>query len=131
MCSLLTAEEAESLLEEPVSEPEGDSTTPIFDVCSWTAEAVDSFAIIVLQILTDEFPGGAEDFYDNTITGLGGEDFEEISGLGDEAVYYAGLLQVREGDELFAVSVNLEGGDEESNKAKTEEAAEIVLGNLD
>ncbi|HEX5939665.1 MAG TPA: hypothetical protein VFZ12_04850 [Dehalococcoidia bacterium] len=131
VCSLLTIEEAESLLEEAVSDPEGGSTTPIFDVCSWAAEAVDSFSIIVLQVLTDDFPGGAEDFYNSTIEGLQNEEFEEISGLGDEAVYYAGLLQVREGDNLIALSVTIDGSDEETNKAKTEEAAEIVLDRLD
>jgi hypothetical protein len=130
-CSLLTTEEAEALLEEPVNDPEGDSTTPLFDVCSWTAEAVDSFSIIVLQVLTDEFPAGAEAFYDSTIEGLEGQEFEEISGLGDEAVYYAGLLQVREGDNLIALSVTLQDADEETNKAKTEEAAGIVLDRLD
>lgn len=130
-CSLLTTEEAEALLEEPVSDPVGDSTTPIFDVCSWAAEATDSFSIIVLQVLTDEFPGGAEQFYDSTIEGLQSEEYEEISGVGDEAVYYAGLLQVREGDNLLALSVTVQDADEETNKAKSEEAAAIVLDRLD
>ena len=40
VCSLLTTEEAEALLEEPVSEPTDEGTpTPIFGVCSWAASA--------------------------------------------------------------------------------------------
>lgn len=134
VCSLLTTEEAEALLEEPVSEPTDEGTpTPIFGVCSWAASSETSFAIIVLQVLTDEFPGGAEEFYDTTIEGLDqtNEDYEEISGLGDEAVFYAGLVQAREGDDLIAVSVTLDGGTPEGDRAKSEEAAAIVLDRLD
>jgi hypothetical protein len=131
-CSLLTVEEAEGILGETVSGAEPSQPSPLFAVCSWPAESTESFAIIVLQVL-DEFPGGAEAFHDTTLEGLeqSGEEGEEISGLGDEAVYYAGLLQVREGDELFAISVTLADGDDASNRAATEEAAQLVLDNLD
>jgi hypothetical protein len=131
-CSLLTVDEASALLGEEAGEPEAGSQTPPFAVCSWAAEAQDSFSIIVMQILTD-FPGGAEAFYDNVIEGLdqANEDYEEVSGLGDEAVYYAGLLQVRDGDDLIAASVTIEGADEATNRDKSEEAAELALEKLD
>jgi hypothetical protein len=130
-CTLLTTEEVNELLGEAVDEPAPAQELGLFLNCSWFASAEGSFANVILQLLND-FPGGAQGYYDSVVNGLetGGDEFEEVSGLGDQAVYFAGLMLVREGDNAFTVSVNVTDGDAATSRARAEDAARLILERL-
>jgi hypothetical protein len=120
-CELITKDEVEATLGGPSEEPDP-SYIGEFSDCSW--EGLDfsySVSISVLQSGRE----AAELLY-----GLGAEDYEEVDGLGEEAQWSDGFLDVLEGDYNISMTIFIFSSDIDDTQ-KLEQAKALAAKALD
>lgn len=112
-CDLVTADEAEEVLGEPVTDGERGATPP-YESCTYNVESV-AVKFVLVQVRTDvsldEFRSSIEDASDFL-----DEEPEMVDGVGDAAYVLAGLLYAHDGDTEIVMSVVLGVGDENSDE---------------
>jgi hypothetical protein len=122
-CELVTADEAEEVLGEPVTDGEHGSTAP-YESCTYNVESV-AVKFVLVQVRTgislDDFRSSIEDaaeFLD--------ENPETVDGVGDAAYVLAGLLYSHDGDVEVVMSVVL-GVGEQDEDAVLESEKELAI----
>ena len=125
LCSLVTKEEAEAVLGEPVDEPETGAAT-----CVYIASAIDSLGSVAVGHF--EYPGeelAASSFDSSKETG---GEIEPVSGIGDDAYWQAGIdgLSVLVGKHYLLISVTLKSQDDAAALEASKELAQQVIDRL-
>lgn len=131
-CELVTAEDAEEILGEPVQQGEGGTPGLEVATCIWEVQRETSSKLLLFQVFEGEQFYGEDAFKD-------GEGFERVDGVGDRAFFYdlAGpALQVLDGDTMVTISVTIfDFGDEQpldeaAVKQQMTDLAKTVLSRL-
>lgn len=127
-CELVTAEDAEAILGEPVTEDDEATTTGLeVATCVWGVDQETSFKLLQFSLWEGAQFYGGDAFGDD-------ESFEPVEGVGDEAFFLESFglqFQARDGDLVVIIDVSGfnvdEGLDEDATKQKVIDLAKRVL----
>ncbi len=121
VCDLLTTDEAERTLGDPVDDPAPDNSDPYFS-CTWETENFDDVTIEIFAESEQE----RESYYSATF------EPEEISGMGNKAQYTDLIgLEVMTDNYVVTVTIFDFDLDEDEKRDLTLGLGERVLGRLD
>jgi hypothetical protein len=126
-CSLLTKTQAETLLGATIAQPTSRQLGPTIN-CSFGPKGELNF--LTLTVFDHNYSKSQfqAELKSNEILFKG--TATSISGVGDEAYYIEGLLNVLKGDKYFIVSLVNPALDEPGKLEKLKQAANQIIGNL-
>jgi hypothetical protein len=103
-CSLLTPEEVEQALGEPVGEPIADRFGEGFSSCTYETESLD---VVRVRVFTAEDRDAVREYFE-----FGSEELEPVEGLGDAATWSDAFreLEVLRGNYDVSIEISYEGG---------------------